>query len=100
MCEWPFLTLRMSVHSVPELISDLSLSLSELEHLKETCEKVRNAFLCGGITLWLILNFCSRVGVLYGVHLNEQTSSSIFSANIKLSEVINQTTETVKVVSE
>ncbi|GAB9475739.1 hypothetical protein Gpo141_00012821, partial [Globisporangium polare] len=51
--------------TVPELISDLSLSLSELEHLKETCEK---------------------------------TSSSIFNANIKLSEVINQTTETVKVV--
>lgn len=53
-----------------------------------------------GIILWINLSFCSRVGVLYGVHLNEQTSSSIFNANIKLSEVINQTTETVKVVSE
>lgn len=31
----------MLLRSVPELISDLSLSLSELEHLKETCEKVR-----------------------------------------------------------
>lgn len=29
---------------VPELLSDLSLSLNELEHLKEACEKVR----CGG----------------------------------------------------